>query len=109
MTLSTAFTELFGVRHPIASAPMGGSAGGALTAAVSRGGGLGLLGSGDGDRAWLSRELPLVTEGATGPWGGKTMTRGDPPVRGAAACRPAGVTPCRGGAARRCRGGAGRR
>lgn len=69
MTLSTAFTELFGVRHPIASAPMGGSAGGALTAAVSRGGGLGLLGSGDGDREWLARELPLVAEGTTGPWG----------------------------------------
>jgi len=39
MTLSTAFTELFGVRHPIALAPMGGSAGGALAAAVSNGGG----------------------------------------------------------------------
>lgn len=30
MALSTAFTELLGVRHPIALAPMGGSAGGAL-------------------------------------------------------------------------------
>ncbi|MER5644585.1 nitronate monooxygenase [Streptosporangium sp. NPDC002524] len=69
MTLSTAFTELFGVRHPIALAPMGGSAGGALTAAVSRGGGLGLLGSGDGDRDWLAREVPLVTEGTDRPWG----------------------------------------
>ncbi|MEV5903944.1 nitronate monooxygenase, partial [Streptomyces sp. NPDC052127] len=69
MTLSTAFTELFGVRHPIASAPMGGSAGGALTAAVSRGGGLGLLGGGDGDRDWLARELPLLAEGTTEPWG----------------------------------------
>ena len=46
MALSTAFTRLFGVRHPIALAPMGGSAGGALAAAVSRGGGLGLLGAG---------------------------------------------------------------
>jgi NAD(P)H-dependent flavin oxidoreductase YrpB (nitropropane dioxygenase family) len=41
MTLSTAFTEMFGIRHPIALAPMGGSAGGALAAAVSNGGGLG--------------------------------------------------------------------
>jgi nitronate monooxygenase len=57
MALSTAFTELFGIRHPIALAPMGGSAGGALAAAVSNGGGLGLLGGGSGDRAWLSREL----------------------------------------------------
>ncbi|MGV9602209.1 nitronate monooxygenase [Streptomyces sp. NPDC003631] len=46
MALSTAFTKLSGVRHPIALAPMGGSAGGALAAAVSRGGGLGLLGAG---------------------------------------------------------------
>ncbi|ADI03454.1 dioxygenase [Streptomyces bingchenggensis BCW-1] len=70
MGLSTAFTELFGVEHPIALAPMGGSAGGALTAAVSRGGGLGLLGSGNGDQDWLARELPvLVDECAGNPWG----------------------------------------
>ncbi len=59
---------MFGVRHPIVLAPMGGSAGGALAAAVSRGGGLGLLGAGDGDPAWLARELPLVT-GSGMPWG----------------------------------------
>ncbi|GLY89764.1 NAD(P)H-dependent flavin oxidoreductase [Actinoallomurus iriomotensis] len=69
MTLSTAFTELFGVRHPIALAPMGGSAGGALAAAVSRGGGLGMLGGGRGDRTWLDRELPIVAESTDGPWG----------------------------------------
>jgi nitronate monooxygenase len=69
MALSTAFTEMFGIRHPIALAPMGGSAGGALAAAVSNGGGLGLLGGGPGDRDWLSRELPLVAEATTKPWG----------------------------------------
>lgn len=69
MALSTAFTEMFGIRHPIALAPMGGSAGGALAAAVSNGGGLGLLGAGPGDRDWLSRELPLVAEATTRPWG----------------------------------------
>jgi nitronate monooxygenase len=69
MTLSTAFTEMFGITHPIALAPMGGSAGGALAAAVSNGGGLGLLGSGNGDREWLARELPLVAEGTGEPWG----------------------------------------
>lgn len=46
MALMTEFTELFGVRHPIALAPMGGPAGGALTAAVSNGGGLGAAGPG---------------------------------------------------------------
>lgn len=69
MTLSTAFTKLFGVRHPVASAPMGGSAGGALTAAVSRGGGLGLLGSANGERGWLERELAVLGENTTKPWG----------------------------------------
>jgi len=69
MALTTTFTKLFGVQHPIALAPMGGSAGGALTAAVSRGGGLGLLGSGDGERGWLARELAIVTENTTNPWG----------------------------------------
>jgi nitronate monooxygenase len=69
MTLSTAFTELFAVRHPIALAPMGGSAGGALAAAVSNGGGLGLLGGGNGNRDWLARELPIVAAGTGKPWG----------------------------------------
>jgi nitronate monooxygenase len=69
MALRTAFTELLGLRHPIALAPMGGSAGGALAAAVSNAGGLGLLGGGNGDRDWLTRELPIVTGGTRGPWG----------------------------------------
>jgi nitronate monooxygenase len=68
MALSTAFTKLFGVEHPIALAPMGGSAGGALGAAVCRGGGLGLLGAGAGNRDWLAREVPIVADSGT-PWG----------------------------------------
>ncbi|MEW1843501.1 nitronate monooxygenase [Nonomuraea angiospora] len=68
MALTTEFTGLFGVRHPIALAPMGGPAGGALTAAVSNGGGL-LLGSGNGDPDWLARELPIVTQSTGKPWG----------------------------------------
>jgi nitronate monooxygenase len=69
MALRTAFTELLGLRHPIALAPMGGSAGGALAAAVGNAGGLGLLGGGNGNRNWLARELPIVTSGTRGPWG----------------------------------------
>jgi nitronate monooxygenase len=69
MVLSTAFTEFFSVQHPIALAPMGGSAGGALAAAVSNGGGLGLLGGGNGDLDWLARELPVVADGTRRPWG----------------------------------------
>ena len=67
MTLTTGFTEMFGVRHPIALAPMGGSAGGRLAAAVSNGGGLGLLGA--GERDWLDRELPILAGGTDRPWG----------------------------------------
>ncbi|MBO0518049.1 nitronate monooxygenase, partial [Streptomyces beijiangensis] len=62
-------TELPGVRHPIVLAPMGGAAGGALAAAVSGAGGLGLLGGGYGDREWLERELPIVAAGTDRPWG----------------------------------------
>src|SRR4051812_48645737 len=68
MALSTAFTEMFGLRHPIALAPMGGTAGGALAAAVSGAGGLGLLGAGDGDPDWIAREVPTV-KNAGKPWG----------------------------------------
>lgn len=69
MALSTAFTELFSVQHPIALAPMGGSAGGALAAAVSEGGGLGLVGGGREGPDWLDRELTIVAERTTRPWG----------------------------------------
>jgi len=69
MTLPTAFTELFAVERPIALAPMGGAAGGALAAAVSNGGGLGLVGGGRGDWPWLERELTIVVEGTDKPWG----------------------------------------
>ncbi len=69
MALSTAFTRLLQVEHPVALAPMGGSAGGALAAAVSNGGGLGLLGAGNGDPDWLARELPVVAAATGKPWG----------------------------------------
>ena len=68
-TWSTAFTDLMSVDVPIASAPMGGSAGGALAAAVSEGGGLGLVGGDVGNRHWLDRELTLVKESTDRPWG----------------------------------------
>jgi nitronate monooxygenase len=69
VTLRTAFTELFSIEHPIALAPMGGHAGGALAAAVSEGGGLGLVGGGRGHDDWLDRELAIVADRTTKPWG----------------------------------------
>jgi len=46
VNLRTRFTERFGVLHPVLNAPMALVAGGALAAAVTRAGGLGLLGGG---------------------------------------------------------------
>jgi nitronate monooxygenase len=69
VALRTAFTDLLGIRHPIALAPMGGIAGGALAAAVSNGGGLGLLGGGRADREWVERELTILTSSTARPWG----------------------------------------
>jgi nitronate monooxygenase len=69
MALRTAFTELLQIEHPIVLAPMGGAAGGALAAAVSNGGGLGLIGAGRGDFEWIDREVALLAVGTDRPWG----------------------------------------
>jgi nitronate monooxygenase len=69
MAISTAFTDMFSLSHPIALAPMGGSAGGALAAAVCNGGGLGLIGGGDGNRRWLEREVSIAVGRTERPWG----------------------------------------
>jgi nitronate monooxygenase len=69
MALHTAFTELFSLQHPIALAPMGGASGGALAAAVSNGGGLGLVGGGRQDPGWLDQQLEIAAAGTGKPWG----------------------------------------
>jgi nitronate monooxygenase len=56
-TVTTRFTHEFALEHPIALAPMGFAAGGALAAAVGRAGGLGLIGGGYGDPEWLAEQL----------------------------------------------------
>ena len=57
MTIETSVTKLLGIEHPVLLAPMGSIAGGALAAAVSRAGGLGIMGGGYGDRAQLVQEF----------------------------------------------------
>lgn len=57
MTLRTRLTERLGIRHPVLLAPMGFVSGGALAAAVSAAGGLGLIGGGYADPDWLEREF----------------------------------------------------
>jgi nitronate monooxygenase len=63
MSLSTALTQRLQISAPLILAPMAGVAGGALAAAVSRAGGLGLIGGGYGDPAWVERQWELA-EGA---------------------------------------------
>ena len=87
--MQTRLTDLFGIRHPVVLAPMGGVAGGALAAAVARAGGLGLIGCGYGDpragygsREWISAQFDeagnalldeLTFEDAVSPTGGGTL------------------------------------
>ena len=60
MPLRTRLTERLGIKHPILLAPMSTTAGGRLAASVSNAGGLGLLGGGARDAAWLEQEYALV-------------------------------------------------
>ena len=55
--LTTRLTRALHLRHPIISAPMAFAGGGLLAAAVSRAGGLGLIGGGYGDPAWLEEQF----------------------------------------------------
>ena len=55
--IRTRLTERFGLTHPVIQAPMALAAGGALAAAVSGAGGLGLIGGGYGDEAWLREQV----------------------------------------------------
>jgi nitronate monooxygenase len=57
MVLRTKLTERLGIRHPVLLAPMGSASGGALAAAVSAAGGLGIVGGGYPDPDWLEREF----------------------------------------------------
>lgn len=63
MAIHTRLTQLLNINAPIILAPMAGVAGGALAAAVSRAGGLGLIGGGYGDPNWVERQWDLA-EGA---------------------------------------------
>ncbi|WP_205903964.1 nitronate monooxygenase, partial [Pseudomonas viridiflava] len=66
--LNTALTRAFKVQHPVVLAPMGGASGGELAAAVSRAGGLGLVGASYGDPEWMAAQLPHMKE-VIQPWG----------------------------------------
>jgi len=65
-TITTRLTRSLNLRHPIVSAPMAFAAGGALAAAVSRAGGLGLIGGGYGDAAWLDAQFEAAGDARVG-------------------------------------------
>lgn len=64
--LSTPLTDLLAIDHPVLLAPMDGAAGGRLAAAVSNAGGLGVLGGGYPDPAWLRRQFALAGDARVG-------------------------------------------
>jgi nitronate monooxygenase len=61
--LPTRLTDLFGIEQPIMLAPMALVSGGRLAAAVTRAGGLGLIGGGYPDAEWLQSQIDRA-EGA---------------------------------------------
>ena len=64
--LTNRLTRNLNIRHPIISAPMAFAGGGALAAAVSRVGGLGLVGGGYGDPSWLTEQFDAANDQRVG-------------------------------------------
>lgn len=68
--LRTRFTERFGIRHPVMSAPMALHSGGALAAAVTAAGGLGSFGGMHPARGpeWIRAEVDTIRTRTDGPF-----------------------------------------
>jgi nitronate monooxygenase len=64
--ISNRLTQKLAIRHPVISAPMAFAAGGALAASVTGAGGLGLIGGGYGDSAWLDEQFDIAGEARVG-------------------------------------------
>lgn len=67
--LHTEVCALLGIEHPIISAPMAGTAGAELAAAVSAAGGFGMIGGSAGDADWLRGQIRAVRERTQNPFG----------------------------------------
>jgi nitronate monooxygenase len=66
MAINTRLTALLEIGHPVLLAPMDLVAGGALAAAVSTAGGLGLIGGGYGDESWLEQQFAAAGNARVG-------------------------------------------
>lgn len=65
--MRTWLTDQFGLSVPVVSAPMAGVSGGALAAAVSRAGGLGMIGVRPGsDPRWLAEQIEVAAASGRG-------------------------------------------
>jgi nitronate monooxygenase len=78
MAIRTPVTEMFGLKYPIVSAPMGWVSGGRLAAAVSNAGGLGLVAGAYGDPGWLHPQLEIAQAETQRPWGVGLITWSTP-------------------------------
>ena len=67
--LHTRLCDLLGIEHPVISAPMAGSAGGGLAAAVSAAGGLGMIGASFESPGWLVEQIRFVRSQTDRPFG----------------------------------------
>ena len=66
MAIRTRLTDMLSIEHPILSAPMAVVAGGKLAAAVTAAGGLGLIGGGYCDPAWIDNEIEAAGNAKVG-------------------------------------------
>ncbi|HEV2547448.1 MAG TPA: nitronate monooxygenase [Stellaceae bacterium] len=64
MALATRLTKRLGIPHPLLLAPMGSVSGGALAAAVTSAGGLGLIGGAYGEARSSSASSPRPSAGS---------------------------------------------
>lgn len=64
--LSTRLTERLGIAHPVILAPMANASGGELAAAVTRAGGLGMIGGGYGKPDWIAEQFALAGNQSVG-------------------------------------------
>jgi nitronate monooxygenase len=67
--LHTRICDLLGIQHPIISAPMAGSAGAELAAAVSAAGGLGMIGASFESPEWLREQIAIIRQRTDRPFG----------------------------------------
>jgi nitronate monooxygenase len=64
--MKSRMTEALGITHPVIQAPMAFVAGGALASAVSRAGGLGMIGGGYGDPGWIDQQFDIAADARVG-------------------------------------------